>query len=109
MRALHFKVYALTQVMQKTRALCKSYVLAHLRRDDAAQLRHLNGVVEHVLTVACSVFKSAQQFNNLRVKTVNARFKHSALAFFFNSDIQLALHFFPRFLQYVRDGCARQI
>ena len=98
MRAFHFVIHTLAQIVQQARALGSLYVSPQLRGHHARQLRHLNGVAQHILAVAGTVMQAAQHFHQLRVQPAHAGFKGGALAFGFDNGIHFTFGFLHHFL-----------
>jgi len=80
MAALNLMVDGLAKVMEKTGALCSVHVSAQLRCQKSRNVGDLNGVIQHVLTVAGTVLHAAQKLDDFRVETVDIGLKHSSLA-----------------------------
>ena len=74
-RALGFMVDGLADIVQKTGALGKLYVGAELGGHNAGQMADLDGVLEHVLTVAGAIAHAAQELDQLAMDAVHDRFR----------------------------------
>ena len=97
MAALHLVVDGLAQVMQKTCPLCQGHIHAQLRSHQSGNVRHLDGVVQHVLTVRGAVLLTTQNLHQLRVQVVHAGFVAGSLAFLPDG----AIHLFPSLLHHI--------
>ena len=88
----------LADVVQKSRTLCKVDVQSEFRRHRSGQLCHFDGMLIDVLSVACSVFESAEQFDEFRMQSENAHFKHGSFAVFLDLLVEFLADFFHRLL-----------
>ena len=89
--ALHLVVDGLAQVMEQAGALGLGHVHADLGGQQARQLGHLDGVVEHVLAKAGAVVLAAQQLHQLGVEAMDVGLKHGPLALGADDSVHLPL------------------
>jgi hypothetical protein len=61
-------------------------------------VRHLDGVVQHVLAEAGAVLLAAQELHQIRVQTLHAGLEHGALALCLDGGVDLLLGFCHHFL-----------
>ena len=73
-------VDGLADIVQQARPGSKRHVGAHLGGHDAGQMRHLDGVVQHVLAVAGAVLHAAQIPDELMVQPMDAHLQHGGFA-----------------------------
>ena len=91
MGALHLVVDGLAQVVEQSGPLGLGHVGADLGRQQAGDVGDLDGVVEHVLSVAGAVVHPAQQLDQLGVQTVDIGLKDRALPFGLDGGVHLPL------------------
>ena len=91
-------VDGLAQVVEQAGPLGLGHVGADLGGQQARQVGHLDGVVEHVLAVAGAVVLAAQQLDQLRVQAVDVGLKHGALALGLDGGVHLPLGLFHHLL-----------
>ena len=80
MAALDLVIDGLADIVQETGALCDVYLNAELRCKQTGNVRHLDGVLQDVLTVARAVLHASEQLHELGIKAVDVGFKHGTLA-----------------------------
>ena len=88
----------LADVMQQAGSLGQGYVRPQLGGQQTGDVSHFDGVIEHVLAVACAVAHSAQDLHQLRVQAVNAGFKHRSFALLLDGGFHLCLGLFHHLL-----------
>ena len=96
--ALDLVVDGLAEIVQETGALGQGNVHAELSGEQTGDLGDLDGVVEHVLTVARAVALAAEELDEIGVQAVDVRLKHGALALFLDGLVDLALGLGDHFL-----------
>src|SRR6056297_413485 len=79
-RALHLAIDRLADVVHQARAPRHRLVEAQLRRDDARQVRHLDGVLEDVLAVAGAEVHPAEELQQPRLDPDHVRLERGFLA-----------------------------
>ena len=97
MRAFHLAVNCLADIMQQAGALCLCGIDAQLSGENAGDMRNLNGVLQHILTIACAVTHASEQLDQLRMQTVHAGFENCAFAFLLDDLILFAAALFDHF------------
>ena len=96
--ALDLVVDGLADIVQKACALCRVDVDAELRCDKAGNVRHLDRVLQDILTVARAVLHAAEQLYELGIYAVDVRFEHRALALGLDGGVDLLLSLGDHFL-----------
>ena len=91
-------VNCLADIVQQTCTAGRHRVNAQLRCQNSGNMRHLNGVHEDILTIACTVTQSAKQLDKLRVQTVYPCFKGRAFALTLDDLVNFPTGFFHHFL-----------
>ena len=97
-RALQLVIDGLADVVQQARALGKRHIRAQLRGHQAGEVGHLDGMLEHVLSVAGAVAHAAEQLDELMVDAVHVRLEHGLLAGLADLVVHLAAGLFDHFL-----------
>ena len=99
--ALDFVVNRFADIVQKPRAFRNFDVRAEFRRHNACKERDFQRVLQHVLTVACTIFKFAQNFDKFRMNAVNTALEHRVFARFFDKSV----NFFFDLIDHFFDAC----
>jgi len=102
MRALHLMVNRLADIVQQGSGSCDGNVGAEFFGDHASDVRHLYGVLEHVLPVARSEIQAPQNGNNTRVKIENAALVRRLFALILDGFIDLLTRFFNHLFYFCR-------
>ena len=100
-RTLDLLRQCLADIVEQTRSLGEHAVRADLVGEDAGEQGDLDGVLEDVLTVARSVFQSAEEFYHLGRETVNARLERR----FFTGLFDRGVNFFARAFDHLFYPC----
>ena len=87
--------------MNQTCTFCSSNICTQFRCHNACQVCNLNGVLQHVLTVAGAVTHTSQKFNHIWMHAVYVGFQNSTFAVLFNLGLNFTLRFFNHFF----DSC----
>ena len=96
--AFRLMVNGLADVMEQTGTLGQLHVCAQFRCHHASQVADLDGVLQHVLTVAGAVLEPTQQLHQFVVDAVLIGLKHSILAGFPDLVFHFFASLFHRFL-----------
>ena len=105
-RAFQLVIDGFANVVEQARALGKLNVRAQLRRHQARQMTDLNGMLQHVLTIAGAELQPAQQLHQLMVDAMHVRFKDGLLARLADLVVHLALGLIDHFLDARRMNAA---
>ena len=100
MCSFHLVIDGLSNVMQKPGSLRQPDIDSNLRSKQTGKMRHLNGVLQRILTVAGSELHSSQQLYQLRMNAVYTYLKASLIAGF----TDLVLYFLLRLLDCLLDS-----
>ena len=93
MSSFGFVVNRFAYVVQQSCALADHDVGAELSRHIAGEIRNLDGMFEHVLSVARTEFHAAEKLDFFGMKIEHARFEHGVLARFLNLYVYLLRRF----------------
>ena len=88
--AFELVVDGLADIVQQAGALRRGDVRAELGCHHAGKMRDLDGVLEHVLTVARTVMQAAEQLHQLGVQAAHAGLEHRALTLGLDDGVHLA-------------------
>ena len=97
-RAFHFMVNSLADIMQQAGTFSQNNVNTKLRSHYTCQVSNLNRMVQHILTIAGTIFQAAQQLNQFGVQTMHSDSKGCLFAGFLNLLLNLFLCLFNHFL-----------
>ena len=89
MAPFHLVIHGLSQIMEQSGTLGEGHVLSQFSGDQSAKMRHLNGVIEHVLSVAGTVFLPAQQLDDFRMESMHSCFKGCPFALLLDGLLHL--------------------
>ena len=98
MAALDLMVNCLADIVQETGTLCGGDINAKLGCNKAGNVRHLDRVIEHILTVAGAVSHAAEKLDKLLIKTVDISLEHGSFAFGLDGGVDLLLSLGDHFL-----------
>ena len=102
MGALHLVVHGLAQIVEQSCPLGGLDISAQFRRHHAGNVADLDGVLQHILTVAGPVMETAQHLHQLRVQVPHAALKGGALTLRFDGGIHLTAGLFHHLLNVSR-------
>ena len=100
MRAFDFMVNRLADVMQQAGPLRLPFVQTDGSRDGPHHRRHFDGVHQHVLREAVTVFEAANQIDDVRTQTGNAQLRNR----FLPRLLDFVLHFLLHFVHHLFDA-----
>ncbi len=86
--------HRLADIMQQTAALRQHHINAKLCSHDACQMGNLDGVVEHILSVARAIAQAAQKLHQFRMNAMDTGLESSL----FTGLLDSLLHFTARLL-----------
>ena len=98
MAALYLVGQGLANIMQQTGTPCQGGVQSQLGRHAARQLRHLYGVLQHILAVAGAVAHPAQQLHQLGMQVVYAGLNNCPFAVLLDFSFHLTAGLLHGFL-----------
>ena len=102
MRALCLLSKSLTYVMQQSCTPCHCGICADLVCNNSCEQGNLYRMAEHVLTEAGAVTESAEEFNNLGMNSVHARFKYRLLTRLLDGCVHITASLLYHFLNLCR-------
>ena len=91
-------VKRLADIVKQAGSLCSPDVGAKFRSHEACEVRDLERMIEHVLTVARAVFELAEELDDLGVDVVDACVNKRPLARLLNGRLDLSLSLIVHFL-----------
>src|SRR3989344_5961419 len=100
MGALDFVIYRFTDIVQQRASFGDGYIGANFGRDHAGNVGHLNGVLQHILTIRGAEMQSPQDTDDTRIKVEDSAFVSGLLAFFFNNFAYFLLGLLYHFLNF---------
>ena len=98
MRAVELMVKRLADIVQKACPAGDLDIRADFGSHEPRNIGNLQGVVEHILAVACTVLELAEELHELRMHAVDARVYYGALACLLDGSLYLTACFVNGFL-----------
>ena len=83
--------------MKQACAACCGCVYSQFGSHNAGKVRHLNGVVEHILAIAGPIGETAKELDDFVMNAMNVRFQDRAFPFRFDFMFDFTAGFFHRF------------
>src|SRR3989338_9667820 len=84
MRALHVMVQRLADVMNQGPSFSYCHICAKFLRNHTSDVRHLNGMLKHILSITGAEIQSSNDSYNSRIKIEYSTFINRLLALFLN-------------------------
>ena len=103
--ALRLVVHGLANIVQQACPLGQGHVGAQLSGHQACQVADLNGMLEHILTIAGTEAQAAQELDQLVMNAVLIGFKHGLFTGLADLVVHPLYGPYPPFPQCGRGGC----
>ena len=97
MGSFHLMIHSLTNVMQKSCTLRHTDVQSEFPGKNTGELRNLNAVLQHILSVAGTIPEFTKETNELVVETMYANLQRSSFSLFLDNGLHFLLGLFNHF------------
>ena len=96
--AFDLVIERLTDIMQQTCSLAHGRIKTELRSDHTGDITNLEGMHQHILTVAGTVFQTTEDLDELGMQTVYAGVEHRTFTCLLDACLDLSASLLDHFL-----------